>query len=151
MPAWNGGAHVIEVVPMECMQHQNLLKSARSCSTCPHALHWHFHRHRRRPKILHMLLQPAPLLLFAWPPQPLSPSPVWTFGQYLERIARAFGHPRSFAIAGRDSEHERTGEEILSVALETKIRLRRCQRTRPTWTLFYPSRTETATLLWVLT
>ena len=66
MPAWNGGAPVIEVVPMECMQHQNLLKSARSCSTCPHALHWHFHRHQRRPKILHMLLQPAPLLLFAW-------------------------------------------------------------------------------------
>ena len=151
MPAWSEGARVIEMVLMECMQHQNLLMSARSCSTCWHASHWHSHRHRKRPKILHMLLQPAPPLLFVWPPQPLSPFLVWTFGQCLEHIARAFGHPRSFAIAGRNSEHEGTGGEVLSVALETKIHLRRCQRTRPTWTLFYPSRTETATSRWALT
>ncbi len=43
---------------------------------------------------------------------------------------RAFGRPRSFAIAGRKSEHEGTEGEVLSVALETKIRLRRCQRKR---------------------
>lgn len=45
---------------------------------------------------------------------------------------RASGRLRSFAIAGSNGERGGMRREVLSVALETKSRLRRCQKKRPT-------------------